>query len=139
MTSKLSLRRVKTGKLRYTYVDFTNDGSTSCYLDGAPNLQPLGVGSVPIGQSVGSELFVSNGDFVVLKSGGGVANLALYVNPASTYKPTSMCLASGAVALGIDFGAPSNFVLSLGRHPILACSKLPNVNLASVRSGPGKA
>ena len=134
----LSLRRVKTGGLRYTYVDFTNDGAASCYLDGAPTLQLLGAGSVPIGEDVGSELFVANGDFVVLKPNGGVADVPFYVNPASTYKPTSTCDAKSAVALRIDFGAPSNFVLSLSKHPILACSKLPNVNLDALRPGPGK-
>jgi hypothetical protein len=134
----LTLRHVRSGGVPYTYVDFTNTGPRSCYLDGAPNMQPLGAGSVPIGQEVGAEVVTSNGDFVVLKPLGGVANLPVFINPASTYKPTSTCQAKGAVALRFDFGAPSRFVLSLGSHPILTCSKLPNVNLVSVRPGPGK-
>ena len=134
----LSLRRTKVAGLRYTYVDFTNNGTTACYLNGAPNTQPLGAGSVPIGQTVGSELVTANGDFVVLKSHGGVADVPMFVNPASSYKPASTCQAKDAIALRIDFGSPSSFVLSLAHHPILTCSKLPNVNLANVRSGPGK-
>jgi len=137
-STKLSLRRVKTGGLRYTYVDFTNHGATSCYLDGGPLMQPMGAGAVPIGEPMGSELFVANGDFVVLKPNDGVANVPLYVNPASSYKPSSTCQAKSAVALRIQFGAPSSFLLTLSKHPILVCSKLPNVNLDSVRPGPGK-
>jgi hypothetical protein len=129
---------VKVGGLRYTFVDFTNNGATPCYLNGAPNMQPLGSGSLPIGQTVGSELVTANGDFVVLKSLGGVANVPLFVNSASSYKPASTCQAKSAIALRIEFGSPSSFVLSLGDHPILTCSKLPNVDLANVRSGPGK-
>ena len=136
--TKPSLRRVKAGGLRYSFVDFTNNGTTPCYLNGAPNMQPLGSGSLPIGQTVGSELVTANGDFVVLKSLGGVANVPLFVNSASSYKPASTCQAKSAIALRIEFGSPSSFVLSLGDHPILTCSKLPNVDLANVRSGPGK-
>jgi len=69
---------LKSGGVGYTYVDFTNTGHTSCYLNGAPNLQPLGVGSVPIGLPVGSELVSSDGDFVILKSSGGVADCRVH-------------------------------------------------------------
>ena len=134
----VSLRHVKFGGVGYTYVDFTNAGPTSCYLDGAPNMQPLGVGSVPIGPPVGSELVSSDGDFVMLKPFGGVADLSLFINPVSSYKPTSTCQAKGAIALRFDFGSPSSFLLSLGSHPIFTCSKLPNVNLVSLKPGPGK-
>jgi len=136
--TNVSLRHVKSGAVAYTFVDFTNAGRTSCYLDGAPNLQPLGVGSVPIGLPVGSELVSSDGDFVILKPRGGVAHLSMYVTPASNYRPVTTCDAKGAVALRLSFGAPSSFVLFLGAHPIIACSKLPNVNLVSLRPGPGK-
>jgi hypothetical protein len=134
----VSLRHVKAGGLRYTYVDFTNDGPASCYLDGAPNMQPLGAGSAPIGSPVGSELATSNGDFVILKPFGGVADFSVFINPASSYKPTSTCQAKGAVALRFNFGSPSSFLLALGSHPIFICSKLPNVFLNSLKAGPGK-
>ncbi len=134
----VSLRHVKSGGLVYTYVDFTNTGPTACYLDGAPNMQPLAAGSVPIGAPVGSELVTSNGNFVILQPFGGVANASVFMNPASSYKPTSMCQAKGATALRFDFGSPSSFLLSLGSHPIFTCSKLPNVNLNSLKPGPGK-
>ncbi|MGD0853529.1 MAG: DUF4232 domain-containing protein [Acidimicrobiales bacterium] len=134
----VSLRRVKAGGLRYTYVDFTNDGSTSCYLDGAPNLQPLGVSSAPIGLPVGSELVTSDGDFAILKPFGGIANLSLFINPASSYKPTSTCRAEKASALRLSFGFPAKFVLSLGSHPIFTCTKVPSVFLNGLKTGPGK-
>jgi hypothetical protein len=133
----VSVRHVKAGGVGYTFVDFTNAGATSCYLDGAPNMQPLGVGSVPIGAPVGSEV-TSDGDFVKLKPFGGVAHVSVFINPASTYKPTTTCDAKEAVALRFTFGSPSSFVLSLGSHPIFTCSKLPNVNLVSLKPGPGK-
>ena len=134
----ISLRHVKSGGVVYTYVDFTNAGPTACYLDGAPNMQPLAAGSHPVGAPVGSELVTSNGDFVVLQPFGGVANLSLFINPASNYKPASTCQAKGAIALRFDFGSPSSFLLSLGAHPIFTCSKLPNVNLNSLKPGIGK-
>jgi hypothetical protein len=119
-------------------VDFTNAGHTSCYLDGAPNMQPLGARSVPIGLPVGSELVSSDGDFVILKPSGGVANLSMFVSPASNYKPVTTCAAKGAIALRFNFGSPSSFLLALGSHPIFTCSKLPNVNVNSLKPGPGK-
>ncbi len=119
-------------------MDFTNDGPRSCYLDGAPNMQPLAVGSVPIGSPVGSELITDGGNFVVLKPFGGVANLSVFVNPASSFKPASTCQAKGAVAFRFNFGSPSSFLLSLGSHPIFTCSIIPNVNLDSLKLGPGK-
>jgi len=134
----VSLRHVRSGGLVYNYVDFTNAGPTACYLDGAPNMQPLATGSVAIGAPVGSELVTSNGNFVVLQPFGGVANLSLFINPASNYKPASTCQAQGAIALRFDFGSPSSFLLSLSSHPIFTCSKLPNVNLNSLKPGPGK-
>jgi len=134
----VSLRHVKAGGVGYTYVDFTNSGPTSCYLNGAPNLQPLGVGSVPIGEPVGSLLVSSDGDFVILKPFGGVANLSLFISPASSYKRASTCDAKRALALAFKFGSPSSFVLSLGTNPIFTCSKRPNVNLVSLRPGAGK-
>lgn len=137
-STTVSLRHVKSGGVGYTYVDFTNTGRTSCYLNGAPNLQPLGVGSVPIGLPVGSELVSSDGDFVILKPSGGVADLSVFVSPASNYKPVTTCDAKGATALRFNFGSPSSFLLSLGSHPIFTCSKLPNVNLNSLKPGPGK-
>ena len=134
----VSLRHVKSGGVDYTYVDFTNDGPTPCYLDGAPNLQPLGVGSAPIGQPVGSELITSNGDFVILKPLGGVADLSLFISPASNFKPRSTCQADSAIALRFDFGFPSSFLLSLGSHPVDACSQVPNLNLNGLKPGLGK-
>ena len=134
----ISLRHVTSGGVDYTYVDFINAGDASCYLDGAPNLQPLGVGSVPIGLPVGSELVSSDGDFVILKAHGGVANLSVFISPASNYKPVTTCEAKGAVALRFTFGSPSSFLLTLGSHPIFACSKLPNVNIDSLKPGLGK-
>jgi hypothetical protein len=101
-------------------------------------MQPLAVGSVPIGTPVGFESVTPGNNFVVLKPFGGVASLSVFVNPAANYKPTSTCQAKRAVALRFNFGAPSKFLLTLGSHPISTCSKFPNVSLDRLSKGPGK-
>jgi photosystem II stability/assembly factor-like uncharacterized protein len=134
----VSLRHVKYGGFRYTYVDFTNHANTSCYLDGIPTLQPLSARETDVGPTVTGQLVDYGGDFVVLKARGGVANMPLLVNLPSSYHPRSTCAAKKASELEINFGPPSTFRLSLGAHPITTCTKLLSAIIVSVRKGPGK-
>ena len=132
---KLSLRSVKSGGFKYSYVDFTNDGTTSCYLDGAPIARIMNADFKYVGPPATNSLVDSGGDFVTLKP-GGIANVSLFIGPTSGYKP-STCAVTRVSAIRVSFGAPSNFVLSLGSRTIRACTNLPSVSVLGVRSGPG--
>jgi photosystem II stability/assembly factor-like uncharacterized protein len=136
--TEVSLRVAKSGKVTYTNVDFTNEGSRSCYLDGAPDIQALGVDEAAVGPPMTTELASPGGNFVMLKARGGVANLSLLINTTSNFKPASTCDARRATSLRIEFGAPSQFHLSLGSHSFLTCTLFPSTNLTVIAPGPGK-
>ena len=134
---KLSLRSVKSGDYKYSYVDFTNDSTTPCYLDGAPIARLMNAHFKNVGPLATNALVDSGGDFVTLKP-GGVANVSLFISPTSGYKPPSTCEVTRVSAIRVSFGAPSNFVLSLGWRTFPACTNLPSVSVLNVRAGPGK-
>jgi photosystem II stability/assembly factor-like uncharacterized protein len=132
----LSLRLLKSGRFKYSYVDFTNDSTTPCYLDGAPIVRLMNAQDGVVGPPATNSLVDSGGDFVTLKP-GGVANVSLFISPTSGYKPPSSCAVTRVSAMRVNFGAPSTFILHLGSHTISACTNLPIVNVLSVRRGPG--
>lgn len=134
----VSMRHVTSGGLSYPYIDFTNKGSSPCYLDGAPNVQPINASGRDIGPPASTEADFNSGDFLVLAARGGVANVPLFINPASSVRPRATCVAKEASALEINFGSPAVFRLLFGAHPISTCTKLTNLNALNVRAGPGK-
>ena len=137
-TTKVDLRRVKDGGQRYTYVDFTNTAATSCYLDGAPNVQPVSSSGAAVGPAGSADLVDSDGNFVTLKGDGGVASSTLYVNRTSGYKPASSCRSAHAASLRLTFGAPSAFMLHSSTHPFSVCTLFSSVDVGVVGAGSGK-
>ncbi len=131
-TTKVSLHRVKSDG---TFLDFTNTASKSCYLDGAPIVQPVGASGGAVGPAGSTVLFSSDGNFVTLKGDGGVASSTLYVNQTSGYKPASSCRSANATSLRLTFGAPSAFVLHSSTHPFLVCTVFSSVDVGDVRAG----
>jgi photosystem II stability/assembly factor-like uncharacterized protein len=133
---KMSLRSVKSGKYKYSYVDFTNDTTTPCYLDGVPTARFLNANSQSVGPAMTNSLVNSGGDFVKLKP-GGVANVPLFIRPTSGYRLPSSCVVTRVSEIRVNFGAPSSFILSLGSHAIPACKNLSSAGIINVRGGPG--
>jgi len=132
------LRHVRSGRLDYTFVDFTNHAATSCYLDGAPNEQPLAPSGASVGPPNASDSYDSNGQFVVVKGGGGVAHVSLFVNSTAGYKPASSCRPEDATSIRLTFGFPSEFVLRTHSRPWSVCTVFPSVDVDAVGAGPGK-
>jgi photosystem II stability/assembly factor-like uncharacterized protein len=133
-----SLRHVKYGGLTYGFIDFTNHGSAACYLDEAPNIQPLDAAGQPVGPPGTTETFDNSGDFVVLRARGGVANLAFSGGDAGSYHPASSCLAEAAHSVQIDFGSPSAFRLTFTTKPLSTCTKFSSLFITTIRTGRGK-
>jgi hypothetical protein len=136
--TKVSLRRDKVGAQTYTYVDFTNTSTTSCYLDGAPNVQPLGANGASAGPADATDMVDSEGNFVTLKGDGGVASTAMFVDRATGYTPTSSCRLANAASLRITFGSPSEFVLNSRTHPFSVCTVFSSISIDAVSAGPGR-
>jgi hypothetical protein len=135
---KVSLRHVKSGGLRYTYVDFTNTSDTRCYLDGTPTARLLSADSSYVGPPVTAVNNPIGNGFVTLAAHGGVASVALLINPTSTYQPPSTCRAKVADTIRLSFDSPSSFTLPLGSRRLSTCTVMANVGVANVRAGPGR-
>jgi photosystem II stability/assembly factor-like uncharacterized protein len=135
---KLSLRSVKFGHYRYTYVDFTNDSTTPCYLDGAPIARLMNAHFQEVGPPETNGIVDSSGDFVTVEP-GHVANVSLFIGPISGYKPPSTCTVHRMSSIRFSFGGPSHFILALGPKTLRTwCTNPPSVEVIPIRSGPGK-
>jgi photosystem II stability/assembly factor-like uncharacterized protein len=130
---------VASGGLLYPYLDFINKGSSPCYLEGVPNVQGLNGQTKYVGPAASRESDTNGGDFVVLKAGGGSANVPLSLDSPSTVRPRSACVAREALGLRINFGSPALFRLSLKADPISLCTKSINLGVSTVRLGLGKS
>lgn len=117
--------------------DFTNTSDKPCYLDGAPNVQPLNVGGVGVGPSLTTELINSNGDFVVLEAKGGEANVSMDFDPTIGIHPPSSCKAARVRVLHVAFGSPSSFYFRLTSQPKSVCRVAPSIFISSVKRGRG--
>jgi hypothetical protein len=135
-SAKVSLRTKKSGRFKYSYLDFTNFSTTPCYLDGAPTARFMTADFSDVGPPATNDLVDSGGDFVTLRP-GGVADVPLFISPTSGYKPPSTCVVTRVSAIRVRFGAPSSFVLSLGSRTIRACSNVSSISVLPVRAGPG--
>jgi hypothetical protein len=134
----VSRRTVKSGGLTYTYVDFTNHGLAACYLDGAPDVQPLNEQGANVGQPNAVELGSIQGNFVVLKANGGVANIVLDNNVPS-HPSVRSCAGEIASSLQLDFNSPSVFKLPLPGQPMTVCTVYPSLYFSSISGGKGAA
>lgn len=136
--TRAGLYHVRSGGLKYTYVDFTNNANTPCYLDSSPIVRSLNAKGGDVGPAETMLSYSSNGPFVVLKSHGGIAHVFLNVNPTSDYHPASACDPTVASALRISFGSPSSFYLPLASSSMSVCQVFPSVFVGGVGTGRGK-
>jgi photosystem II stability/assembly factor-like uncharacterized protein len=136
--TKVSMRHATSGGLSYSYADFTNTSTSPCYLNEAPNVQPVNAKDKNVGPPITTEISNPNGGFVVLKANGGIANVSVNFNPTSTYHPSSTCDPAVVSALRINFGPPSSFHLRLASRPGSVCRASPSLFVTSVRVGRGK-
>ena len=137
-STRVSWRSVTSGGLQYHFLDFTNHGATSCYLNGAPTIQPLNEHSGALGPPATTELYAAGGDFVVLKAHGGVANVSVLSNAPSNRAANPNCAVRTARALAIDFAWPSHFHFDLTTHSLLVCTTTPSISLNQVHLGRGR-
>lgn len=124
--------------LRYNYLDFINHGSTTCYLNGVPTIQPTSSSGVAVGPPLTGENSAAGGAFVLLRANGGVANISMGGNPTSGYRPASSCAAKTARALRINFAPPSHFTFEFGASDYSVCTTFPSVFMNQVRPGRGR-
>ncbi|MDE3222823.1 MAG: DUF4232 domain-containing protein [Acidobacteriota bacterium] len=136
--TRVSWRSIVVAGLRYVYLDFTNHGANTCYLNGVPTMQPLSSRGNNVGPPLTGENFSAGGDFVLLHAHGGVANVALSVNPVSGYHPASSCALAKVKVLRIDFAPPSRFTYQLNTHAMSVCTTQPSVYMNQVRGGLGR-
>ncbi len=137
-TTKVLWRSHVVARLRYNYLDFINHGSTTCYLNGVPTIQPISSSGVAVGPPLTGEIFAAGGAFVLLRANGGIANISMGGNPTSGYRPASSCAAKTASALRIDFAPPSHFTFKFGASGYSVCTKLPSVYMNQVSPGRGR-
>jgi photosystem II stability/assembly factor-like uncharacterized protein len=133
--TSVSWHDVTSGKLRYRYADFTNHSNASCYLDAAPNVQPVNARGKDVGPANATDLVSSNGPFVELPAHGGVAHVPFFIDPTSSVHPPSTCRATRVSAFRISFGPPSSFLLPTNSS---VCRLLPSISVDGVSKGRGK-
>lgn len=135
---RVSWYQVTSGGLHYTYFDFTNTSAVTCYLNGAPVVQPLDANFAAVGPPQTTELNSPGGNFVTLKAKGGVANVSYLTNLPVSKALLATCAPQQAKVVAIDFAPSSHFDLTLESHHFAVCTTQPSVFVSPVQPGRGK-
>ncbi len=114
-------------------VVFTNRGSSACYLNGIPTVQPV---TGPKGRAVGPPAYPEGvnrrGGFVILKPDGGTASIVFEREETSSY-PRSYCDPKSMRGITVHFAPPSSFYVKIPRGRV--CTGASTVNAGGVVSG----
>jgi len=134
--TKASLGTEQTGipaDVRDYPIIFTNHATTSCYLNGVPNVQTLaGSKHEPVGEAAYGGGPQGSADFVTLKANGGTASVGFAFQDAHSYQ-RSYCVPRRVNGLSIQFASPSSFYLRTPNW--LACKSIGLTSVEGVTRG----